>query len=88
MCYNKGMKMKKLIIALVVVLCGCTSPDKSYQALEAAGYKNIQMTGYSFFGCDEKDTFHDGFTAVGANGNPVEGTVCSGWFKGYTIRLD
>lgn len=80
--------MKKLIIILAIALAGCTSPDKSFQTLEAAGYKNIQMTGYSFFGCDEKDSFHDGFTAVGASGKQVSGTVCSGWFKGYTIRLD
>ena len=80
--------MKKLIIVIAILLSACTSPDKSFQALEAAGYKNIQMTGYSFFGCDEKDTFHDGFTAVGATGKPVTGTVCSGLFKGYTIRLD
>lgn len=82
--------MKKLILALALVasLSACTNADKSFRALEGAGYTQIQMNGYSFFGCGEDDAFHDSFTAKGANGKPVKGVVCSGWFKGSTIRLD
>ena len=80
--------MKKLIIVIAILLSGCTAADKSYRALEGAGYTQIQMNGYAFFGCDEKDLFHDSFTARGATGKPVSGVVCAGWFKGATIRLD
>lgn len=82
--------MKKLfiIVAIAAALSGCTNTSNAKRALEGAGYTNIQMNGYAFFGCDEKDAFHDAFTAEGVNGKPIEGVVCSGWFKGSTIRLD
>lgn len=81
--------MKKLILILALLATvGCTQPDSATRALEASGYTEIQITGYNFFGCDEKDTFHTGFTAKGSNGKPIEGVVCGGWFKGATIRVD
>lgn len=80
--------MKKFIlIASVVFLAACTQPDKTTRTLEASGYKEIQITGYDFFGCGERDYFHTGFIAKGANGQAVEGVVCGGWFKGATIRV-
>ena len=81
--------MKKLIlIAAIAFLAGCTQPDTAIRALSASGYTQIQITGYNFFGCDEKDSFHTGFTAKGATGQTVEGVVCGGFFKGATIRVD
>lgn len=81
--------MKKLIlIAAVVFLTACTQPDKATRALEASGYTEIKMNGFAFFGCDEKDSYHDAFTAKGSNGKMVEGVVCGGVFKGATIRVD
>jgi hypothetical protein len=81
--------MKKLLLlALIVTLSGCTAARSSKRALEAAGYTNIEMKGYAFFGCDDNDRFHDKFTATGPTGVQVSGVVCSGWFKGSTIRLD
>jgi hypothetical protein len=80
--------MKKLLIIAAILLTGCTSQDQSNRALGSAGYTNIQFTGYHIFGCDKNDSFHTGFKATGVNGKPVEGVVCSGWFKGATIRLD
>jgi chloramphenicol 3-O-phosphotransferase len=80
--------MKRLIAMLAFLLAGCTSSDEAIRALSAAGYTNIQITGYQFLGCDEKDTFHTGFVARGANGQAIEGVVCSGIFKGATIRTD
>ena len=80
--------MKKLLIIAAILLSGCTQVDRSTEVLGSAGYTNIQITGYAVFGCDEKDSFHTGFKATGVNGKPVEGVVCSGLFKGATIRLD
>jgi len=81
--------MKKLfIIASIILLSACSKPDAARSALAASGYTNIVTTGYAFFGCDEKDAFHTGFEAKGANGQQVTGVVCAGWFKGSTIRVD
>lgn len=81
--------MKKfIVIAAAIIVSGCTDATSAKRALEQAGYSNVQTTGYSFFGCDEKDTYHTGFIAQGPTGKPAEGVVCAGVFKGSTIRLD
>ena len=81
--------MKRILIGLsFAVLAGCTSADSATRALESAGYSQIKITGYQFFGCSEDDSFHTGFTAVGPTGKPVSGVVCGGLLKGSTIRTD
>jgi len=80
--------MKVSLIILALILSGCTKPDAARQALESNGFTNIQLDGYSIFGCGKDDYFSDKFTATGANGKQVTGVVCSGWFKGSTIRMD
>lgn len=82
--------MNKILITLIAVaaLSGCSSHDDAVKALTGAGYKNIQTHGYSFLGCSEDDTFKTKFTATGPSGQAVEGVVCSGWFKGATIRTN
>lgn len=82
--------MKKLLIALTValVLTGCSDAPRATKALTQAGYTDIKTTGYSYFGCDEKDVYHTTFNAKGPTGIYTEGVVCSGWFKSNTIRLD
>jgi len=75
------------LIASSVILSACSDADGARQTLEQMGYTNIQVTGYSLFGCDERDTFRTAFTAISPNGTPVDGVVCSGWFKGNTVRF-
>lgn len=69
-------------------LAGCTDPSNARRALAAAGFRDIEITGYRFFGCDTRDLYRTGFRATGATGLPVSGAVCSGWFKSSTIRID
>lgn len=70
-----------------ITLPGCSDAPVAKRALEGAGYKNIILTGWGpFAGCSENDTFVTRFTAIGPTGIPVAGVVCSGWFKGATIR--
>ena len=80
----------KYILFLSVMLCvtGCTNSTKTKQIVENAGYTNVVMDGFSLFGCSEDDFFRDKFTAKSPNGNIVNGVVCGGFLKGYTIRLD
>lgn len=80
--------MKALILGLILVVAArCTDKPGAIQTLEAAGYSDIQTMGYSYFGCGSEDSHRDKFIATGPNGKRVEGVVCSGWFKGYTIRI-
>lgn len=81
------MKYIVLIIA-ALSLMACTRPDNAREVLTANGYTNIQMEGYGFFACDEKDSFADAFVANSPNGTRVKGVVCSGLFKGSTIRFN
>lgn len=82
------MKQSILILAILALLAGCSSSDEATRALTGAGYTNIHITGYRFFGCDEKEQWRTGFEATGQNGRRVSGVVCSGVMKGATIRTD
>lgn len=85
------MKLKPIIFgvlgALILALAGCSDPDTARGALQDAGYSNIQVGGYAFFYCGQDDAFATEFTATNPAGNRVSGAVCSGWFKGATIRF-
>ena len=81
--------MKKiLIIILSFTMVGCTSPESAKKTLNQAGYSDIKITGYNFMACSKDDTFHTGFRAKGPTSIEVSGTVCAGFMKGSTIRLD
>lgn len=87
---DRKRKSMYTIFALLIVLgiCGCTSTDESTRILRQQGYTEIQLTGYRVFTCSDDDSFHTGFRARSVNGSVVTGTVCSGFLKGATIRLD
>mgnify|MGYP000851067537 CR=1 FL=1 len=62
--------------------------DGATGALIDQGLTPVHVGGYSWFGCDAKDRYKTEFTAVNVNGKEVSGVVCSGFFKGNTIRYD
>lgn len=80
--------MKKILFALIALalLAGCTNNDGASKALANAGYTNVELTGYSWLSCSDTDQYSTGFKATGPTGKQVEGVVCSGIFKGATIR--
>ncbi|QYN80453.1 hypothetical protein [Kosakonia phage Kc304] len=82
--------MKKILIAMLAVLAvGCTDADNATRLLDANGFTDIEITGYSFFSCSEKDAQSTGFIATGPTGKQVKGAVCSGLiFKNSTIRFE
>lgn len=83
------MKNKLFLLSIVFLIAGCTSPESATRALQNSGYTDIHITGYRFLSCSEDDTFRTGFVATNiASGKQVQGTVCSGFLKGATIRLD
>lgn len=82
------MKLKIFALLCVGVVAGCTDSNGAVKALEGAGYKDIQLTGYSFLSCSKEDVFSTGFKAVGPSGKHVSGAVCAGFLKGSTIRTN
>jgi hypothetical protein len=83
--------MKKILITatLVFLLQGCMEDTTdSKRILEQTGYTDITFTGISPFACSNDDVYRTGFRAKNAAGNYVSGTVCKGFLKGATIRLD
>lgn len=80
--------MRIIALLLLITLVGCTNSSTAERVLVGAGYKNVTLTGYRFFGCGEDDLFHDGFEATGPTGQRITGVVCGGILKGSTIRLD
>lgn len=82
--------MNKILLLLITVLTltGCTNADKATSVLHKQGYSDIEITGYDLFACGEDDFYATGFEAKSLTGEHISGTVCSGFFKGNTIRLD
>jgi hypothetical protein len=79
---------KRLIVllALVATVSACEGDkDQIGRALAAEGCTSVNLTGYDPWGCSDSDTYSCGFTAV-RNGQKVKGVVCSGAWKGATIR--
>lgn len=81
--------LKGAAIAAVLVLGGCgANPTTAERILSGQGMTNIEVGGYTFFGCSEDDWFRSTFTALDANGKRVNGVICGGFFKGYTVRYN
>lgn len=84
------MKAKRIVltiaaIALATQLAACTQSELASEILEREGYTQIEIGDYAWWGCGEGDTYRTKFTAL-KNNRPVEGVVCSGTFKGATVR--
>lgn len=80
--------MKRLIVIvglLTLAACG-VNPTDATRVLKSQGLSNVKIGGYAWFGCSKGDDFASNFTATDANGKSVEGVVCGGFFKGYTVR--
>lgn len=82
--------MKKILFVLVLssFVTGCYDPGKAKDVLVKSGYSDISIDGYGWFSCGKDDWYSTAFVAKSPNGSEVTGSVCSGFFKGNTIRLD
>jgi len=79
-----------VVTALVLAGCG-VAPVDGTRVLEDAGYTDVIIGGPEilFSGCGDGDTFKSSFTATSiATGRKVTGSLCQGWFKGITIRVN
>ena len=75
-------------LALAIMLPACTDAETAKNAAENIGLTEVEVTGFRWFGCSEDDAFRTGFSGIRADGKYVTGVVCSGWFKGATVRFD
>lgn len=83
------MKRVFVVVAAALLLSACTDKKGATEALESSGLKPVDVGGYAWLSCDtDSDVFATKFTAVNATGQTVSGAVCSGWFKGKTIRYN
>ncbi len=82
------MKNIMIIAALGLALASCgVNQSDATRVVEAQGMTDVKVTGYSFFGCSEDDLYRSTFTAKNVKGESVEGVICGGIFKGYTVRF-
>lgn len=80
---------RALALAALLSLGACTVPeDQARIAIAANGMTAIELGGYPLLGCGRDDSFARSFTATTAAGQRVRGVVCSGVFKGATVRID
>ena len=80
------MRNALISLALLLAMTACSDDPGARRVLEHQGYRGIETTGYSWFGCGEDDIYATGFKALSASGDRVEGVVCKGVFKGSTVR--
>jgi len=71
--------MKKILIVACIsmFLAGCSNEEVARKALYEQGFHDIEIKGYTFFGCSSTDLIHTKFKAKNTFGNNVTGVVCS-----------
>jgi len=79
------MRMKYFILGPLLLLSGCTDIEGTIRVLEAQGFEDIKVLGYSYNGCGENESHHTEFEAC-RDRKCVKGIACRGLFKGITIR--
>lgn len=88
----KQLSIVLLIFAIMITVRfngGCERKDEARRVLKNANYHPITVGGYGWMKCGEDDVFATNFKAYNSDSSKiVTGCVCSGLFKGHTIRLD
>ena len=77
------MKYIKTIITISIslFLIGCTDEQVAMSELKEQRLRQIEITGYSGFGCPSSLFVQTGFVAKNVFGESVKGVVCSSWFS-------
>ena len=83
---------KAITFVLIAGILSCTNAEKAEQTLEAQGFTNIVIDGWSPSQCSDSDSTCTAFHATSPNGTFVEGAVgcgrqMGGCGKGCTVRL-
>ena len=76
------------------MLAGCASPpadskreDGRIRVLEDQGLKDVQLGGIPFYGCSDDDSpFYNRDFSATRDGRKINGTICGGILKNWTVR--
>nr|WP_086491256.1 hypothetical protein [Novosphingobium panipatense] len=76
------------VFGIVAASGGC-SEDKAGMraAVQDFGFTEVTLGGFAWLGCSKDDMFSRTWVGLSASGSRVEGVVCGGWAKGYTVRI-
>lgn len=80
--------MRKKLVIILFLLSSCSNPSAARRTLEASGFDQIETLGWGPFSCGKDDFFSTKFRARKQGGGVIEGVVCGGPFKGYTVRFE
>jgi hypothetical protein len=89
------MKNVLMVLCLALLSFGCdVSESTAQEVLADEGYHDIHLTGHSWWGCSDEDSFASTFTAkrwvTNEDGDRVErtieGSICCGYWKDCTVR--
>lgn len=76
------------VFGVVAVSGGCSEDKAGMQAaVQDFGFTDVTLGGFAWLGCSKDDMFSRTWVGLGASGSRVEGVVCGGWAKGYTVRI-
>lgn len=77
-----------VVMLLLTASGACNVPQRDLSRLMLQeGIMQWKDRGPVYFSCGETDTFGSRFSGI-KNGVPVNGVVCGGWMKSYTVRYD
>ena len=77
-----------VIMGALALVAGCAPPlDDMRAAVEEFGFTGVRLGDPVWLGCSKGDTFRRQWSGLNAAGRPVQGVVCGGWGKGWTVRI-
>lgn len=74
------------LLFFALVIASCSDEREARRTLDAAGLRNVEITGWSPMSCAKDDLTSTGFRADNSAGKRIEGVVCCGILKGCTVR--
>lgn len=84
------MRLLAIAFLALTLASACTDEAGARGTLEAEGFSEIRLTGYSPWSCGQGDGTCTGFVAVGPSGKRVSGAVGCGFMscsKNCTLRI-
>jgi hypothetical protein len=86
---SRGVVIFALAVFGVVAASGACSenPAGMRAAVQDFGFTDVTLGDFAWLGCSKDDMFRRTWVGLGASGARVEGVVCGGWDKGYTVRI-
>lgn len=83
------MKRGSLLLA-ILALSACVDEEGAKQTAAAYGFRDVEVTGTSWFGCSRDDVYATAIEATNPQGDRVAAVVCSGGWGGKygTLRIE